>query len=66
MLDGWRVANRTAESGFHSVIGEVDSELFMETMFVQEGSIRFTYTLSALKSAGISFDLVYNYMLNSQ
>ncbi len=44
------------ESGIHSVLGEVDSELFMETEFVQQGSITFTYKLSALKSAG-SFKL---------
>jgi len=53
---GWRRINNVVESGFHSVQSEVDSELFLETDFIQEGSISFKYTLNALKSSNTILD----------
>jgi hypothetical protein len=53
---GWRVYNTSVESGFHSVQSEVDSELYLNTTFIQEGSISFNYLLNARKMAETSVD----------
>lgn len=53
---GWRMINNFVESGFHSVQSEVDSELYLETNFIQEGKISFKYLLNALKSSDTALD----------
>jgi len=48
---GWRIANSTVESGFHNTQSEIDSELYLETEFFQEGSITFDYRLTYVAEA---------------
>jgi len=44
---GWRLVNRTVDSGSHSVQNEVDSVLVLNVNIVHRGSISFSYMVSS-------------------